>query len=154
MKFFIGIIFWSIFLICSVCIDENEINNGKRMDCYNGIFFIVWVIVIGFENVFGFEKFFICVFVIDEYFKIEFVDGDFIGIFFIKDSIIVDDINNILLVYNVLNDSWNLVENSKIFYWYDGVSYIVYYLYRKNIILDVLKDIDEVIVLLIRNEKL
>ena len=36
MKSFTGIIFWSILLICSACTDENETNNGKRTDCYNG----------------------------------------------------------------------------------------------------------------------
>ena len=37
MKSFTGIIFWSILLICSACTDENETNNGKRTDCYNGL---------------------------------------------------------------------------------------------------------------------
>ena len=36
------------------------------------------------------------------------------------------NINNIPLVYNVSNDSWNPVENSKTLYWYDGASYIAY----------------------------
>ena len=36
MKSFTGIILWSILLICSACTDENETNNGKRTDCYNG----------------------------------------------------------------------------------------------------------------------
>lgn len=154
MKSFTGIIFWSILLICSACTDENETNNGKRTDCYNGTPLTVRATATGFENVPGSEKPSTRASVTDEHLKTEFVDGDSIGIFSIKDGTIVDDINNIPLVYNVSNDSWNPVENSKTLYWYDGASYIAYYPYRKNITLDVSKDTDEAIASLTRNEKL
>lgn len=108
----------------------------------------------GLKNVPGSEKPSTRASVTDEHLKTEFVDGDSIGIFSIKDGTIVDDINNIPLVYNVSNDSWNPVENSKTLYWYDGASYIAYYPYRKNITLDVSKDTDEAIASLTRNEKL
>ena len=139
MKSFTGIIFWSILLICSACTDENETNNGKRTDCYNGTPLTVRATATGFENVPGSEKPSTRASVTDEHLKTEFVDGDSIGIFSIKDGTIVDDINNIPLVYNVSNDSWNPVENSKTLYWYDGASYIAYYPYRKNITIDVSK---------------
>ena len=154
MKSFTGIIFWSILLICSACTDENETNNGKRTDCYNGTPLTVRATATGFENVPGSEKPSTRASVTDEHLKTEFVDGDSIGIFSIKDGTIVDDINNIPLVYNVSNDSWNPVENSKTLYWYDGASYIAYYPYRKNITLDVSKDTDEAIASLTGNEKL
>ena len=154
MKSFTGIIFWSILLICSACTDENETNNGKRTDCYNGTPLTVLATATGFENISGSEKPSTRASVTDEHLKTEFVDGDSIGIFSIKDGTIVDDINNIPLVYNVSNDSWNPVENSKTLYWYDGASYIAYYPYRKNITLDVSKDTDEAIASLTRNEKL
>lgn len=56
MKSFTGIIFWSILLICSACTDENETNNGKRTDCYNGTPLTVRATATGFENVPGSEK--------------------------------------------------------------------------------------------------
>lgn len=154
MKSFTGIIFWSILLICSACTDENETNNGKRTDCYNGTPLTVRATATGFENVPSSEKPSTRASVTDEHLKTEFVDGDSIGIFSIKDGTIVDDINNIPLVYNLSNDSWSPVENSKTLYWYDGASYIAYYPYRKNITLDVSKDTDEAIASLTRNEKL
>ena len=154
MKSFTGIIFWSILLICSACTDENETNNRKRTDCYNGTPLTVRATATGFENIPGSEKPSTRASVTDEHLKTEFVDGDSIGIFSIKDGTIVDDINNIPLVYNVSNDSWNPVENSKTLYWYDGASYIAYYPYRKNITLDVSKDTDEAIASLTGNEKL
>lgn len=101
MKSFTGIIFWSILLICSACTDENETNNGKRTDCYNGTPLTVRATATGFENVLGSEKPSTRASVTDEHLKTEFVDGDSIGIFSIKDGTIVDDINNIPLVYNV-----------------------------------------------------
>ena len=107
MKSFTGIIFWSILLICSACTDENETNNGKRTDCYNGTPLTVRATATGFENIPGSEKPSTRASVTDEHLKTEFVDGDSIGIFSIKDGTIVDDINNIPLVYNVSNDSWN-----------------------------------------------
>ena len=111
MKSFTGIIFWSILLICSACTDENETNNGKRTDCYNGTPLTVRATATGFENVPGSEKPSTRASVTDEHLKTEFVDGDSIGIFSIKDGTIVDDINNIPLVYNLSNDSWSPVEN-------------------------------------------
>lgn len=94
MKSFTGIIFWSILLICSACTDENETNNGKRTDCYNGTPLTVRATATGFENVPGSEKPSTRASVTDEHLKTEFVDGDSIGIFSIKDGTIVDDINN------------------------------------------------------------
>lgn len=96
-------------MICSACTDENETNNGKRTDCYNGTPLTVRATATGFENVPGSEKPSTRASVTDEHLKTEFVDGDSIGIFSIKDGTIVDDINNIPLVYNVSNDSWNSV---------------------------------------------
>ena len=49
MKSFTGIIFWSILLICSACTDENETNNGKRTDCYNGTPLTVRATATGFQ---------------------------------------------------------------------------------------------------------
>lgn len=154
MKFFTGIIFWSILLICSACTDENETNNGGRTDRYNGTPLTVRATATEFENFPGSGKPSTRTSVTNEYLKTEFVDGDSIGIFAVKDGIIVDGIDNIPLVYNVSNDSWDPAENSKTLYWYDGVSYVAYYPYRKNITKDVSKGTDGVIASLTGNEKL
>lgn len=76
-------------------------NNGKRTDCYNGTPLTVRATATGFENVPGSEKPSTRASVTDEHLKTEFVDGDSIGIFSIKDGTIVDDINNIPLIYNL-----------------------------------------------------
>ena len=154
MKFFTGIIFWSILLICSACTDENETNNGGRTDRYNGTPLTVRATATEFENFPGSGKPSTRTSVTNEYLKTEFVDGDSIGIFAVKDGIIVDGIDNIPLVYNVSNDSWDPAENSKTLYWCDGVSYVAYYPYRKNITIDVSKGTDGVVASLTGNEKL
>ena len=154
MKFFTGIIFWSILLICSACTDENETNNGGRTDRYNGTPLTVRATATEFENFPGSGKPSTRTSVTNEYLKTEFVDGDSIGIFAVKDGIIVEGIDNIPLVYNVSNDSWDPAENSKTLYWCDGVSYVAYYPYRKNITIDVSKGTDGVVASLTGNEKL
>lgn len=154
MKSFTGIIFWSILLICSACTDENETNNGGRTDRYNGTPLTVRATATEFKNFPGSGKPSTRTSVTNEYLKTEFVDGDSIGIFAIKDGTIVDDIDNIPLVYNVSNDRWGPAENSKTLYWYDGVSYVAYYPYRKNITIDVSMGTDGVIASLTGNEKL
>ena len=89
MKSFTGIIFWSILLICSACTDENETNNGKRTDCYNGTPLTVRATATGFENVPGSEKPSTRASVTDEHLKTEFVDGDSISHWFITCQMIV-----------------------------------------------------------------
>ena len=71
MKSFTGIIFWSILLICSACTDENETNNGKRTDCYNGTPLTVRATATGFENIPGSEKPSTRASVTDEHLKID-----------------------------------------------------------------------------------
>ncbi len=67
----------------------------------------------------------------DEHFKMEFVDGDSIGVFAKRTIAIMDNIDNAKLVYNMSSGSWNPVGNGTL-YWYDGVSYVAYYPYRKE----------------------
>lgn len=81
----------------------------------------------------------------------EFVDGDSIGVFAIKDGAIMDNIDNAKLVYNMSSGSWNPVGNGTL-YWYDGVSYVAYYPYRKNITIDLSKGMDGAIASLTGNE--
>ena len=82
----------------------------------------------------------------------EFVDGDSIGVFAIKDGAIMDNIDNAKLVYNMSSGSWNPVGNGTL-YWYDGVSYVAYYPYRKNITIDLSKGMDGAIASLTGNRK-
>ena len=71
-----------------------------------------------------------------------------------KDGVIVDDIENTPLIYNTSSNSWNPEENGKMLYWYDGVSYIAYYPYRKSITIDASKETNEIIASLTGNDKL
>ena len=45
MKFFTGIVFWGILLVCSACTDEYEANNGGMKECCEGVPFTVRAIV-------------------------------------------------------------------------------------------------------------
>lgn len=65
----------------------------------------------------------------------------------------MDNIDNAKLVYNMSSGSWNPVGNGTL-YWYDGVSYVAYYPYRKNITIDLSKGMDGAIASLTGNEKL
>ena len=122
MKSFTNIIFWSIFFVCNACTNENETNNGEGTDCYDGIPLSVRTIVTDFENSPGSGNLYTRTSVKNEHLKTEFADGDSIGIFAMKDGVIVDDIENTPLIYNTSSNSWNPEENGKMLYWYDGVS--------------------------------
>ena len=50
MKFFTGIVFWGILLVCSACTDEYEANNGGMKECCEGVPFTVRAIVADFEE--------------------------------------------------------------------------------------------------------
>ena len=154
MKFFTGIIFWSILLICSACTDKNEANNEGSTDYRDGTPLTVRATATEFENSPASGKPSARASVSHEYLKTEFVDGDSIGIFAVKNGAIVDDIDNTPLVYDVSNDCWRVAENGKMLYWYDGVSYVAYYPYRKNIAIDGSKGTDGVIASLTGNERL
>ena len=154
MKSFTCIIFWGILLICNACTDENETNNGVITDLYNGVPLNVQAIITGFENSPGFGKPSTRTFVADEHLKTKFADGDSIGVFAVKGGAIVDGIDNIPLIYNASGRNWNSVENGKTLYWYDGISYVAYYPYRKNITIDASEDMDKIIASLVGNEKL
>ena len=71
----------------------------------------------------------------------------------IKDGAIMDNIDNAKLVYNMSSGSWNPVGNGTL-YWYDGVSYVAYYPYRKNITIDLKRYGREPLLSLTGNEKL
>ncbi|MBD9093869.1 MAG: hypothetical protein EGQ20_15265 [Bacteroides oleiciplenus] len=152
MKSFIGIIFCSILLFCSSCTDENETDNGRRTDHYNSIPLTIRVITTDFENLPSSGQPSTRTFVKDEHLKTEFTEGDKIGIFAVKNGIIVDNVNNTPLIYNASNGSWNPVENGNVLYWYDGASYIAYYPYRKDIEIDASKSTSEIITSLVGNE--
>jgi len=154
MKSFTNIIFWSIFFVCNACTNENETNNGEGTDCYDGIPLSVRTIVTDFENSPGSGNLYTRTSVKNEHLKTEFADGDSIGIFAMKDGVIVDDIENTPLIYNTSSNSWNPEENGKMLYWYDGVSYIAYYPYRKSITIDASKETNEIIASLTGNDKL
>ena len=153
MKFFTGIVFGGILLVCSACTDEYEANNGGMKECCEGVPFTVRAIVADFEELSNAGKSSTRTSVRDEHFKMEFVDGDSIGVFAIKDGAIMDNIDNAKLVYNMSSGSWNPVGNGTL-YWYDGVSYVAYYPYRKNITIDLSKGMDGAIASLTGNEKL
>ena len=152
-EFFTGIVFLSILLVCSACTDEYEANNGGMKECCEGVPFTVRAIVADFEELSNAGKSSTRTSVRDEHFKMEFVDGDSIGVFAIKDGAIMDNIDNAKLVYNMSSGSWNPVGNGTL-YWYDGVSYVAYYPYRKNITIDLSKGMDGAIASLTGNEKL
>lgn len=154
MKLFTGIIFWSILLICSACTDENETNNGGCTERYNGTPLTIRATATGFENYPASGRPSTRTSLTDEHLKTEFTNGDSIGIFAVKDGAIVDGIDNIPLVYNAPSGSWETVENGKTLYWYDGVVYVAYYPYKKDITIDTSKDTDRMIASLAENEKL
>ncbi len=152
-EFFTGIVFLSILLVCSACTDEYETNNGGMKGGCEGVPFTIRAIVADFEELSHAGKSSTRTSVKDEHLKMEFVDGDSIGVFAIKDGAIMDDIDNAKLVYNRSSGSWNPVGNGTL-YWYDGVSYVAYYPYRRNITIDVSKGMDGAIASLTGNEKL
>ena len=94
MKFFTGIVFGGILLVCSACTDEYEANNGGMKECCEGVPFTVRAIVADFEELSNAGKSSTRTSVRDEHFKMEFVDGDSIGVFAIKDGAIMDNIDN------------------------------------------------------------
>ena len=127
MKYLIGIIFWNILWVCCACTDENEIDNGGRTNHCNGIPLTIRTITTDFENFPSSGQHSTRASVNDKHLKTEFVDGDLIGVFAVKNGTIVDDVDNIPLVYSASTGSWNSVENGRILYWYDGVNYVAYY---------------------------
>lgn len=156
MKSFISIIFLSILLICSACTDENKTNNGGITGCYDGVPLTVRAIATDFENPSGSGQPSTRVAVKDGHLKTEFIDGDSIGIFAVKDGAIIDNVDNTPLIFDTSSGSWSPVKDGKTLYWYDGVSYVAYYPYRENITINAnaLKNINEVIASLTENEKL
>ena len=87
MKFFTGIVFGGILLVCSACTDEYEANNGGMKECCEGVPFTVRAIVADFEELSNAGKSSTRTSVRDEHFKMEFVDGDSIGVFAGEDGV-------------------------------------------------------------------
>lgn len=154
MKSFIGIIFCSILLFCSSCTDENETDNGRRTNHYNSIPLTIRGIRTDFENFPGSGQPSTRASVKDEHLKTEFAEGDTIGVFAVKNSAIVDNVNNTPLIYNASDRSWNPVENGNTLYRYDEASYIAYYPYKEGIEIDASKSTSEIISSLVGNELL
>ena len=80
--------------MCSACTDEYEANNGGVKECCEGVPFTVRAIVADFEELSNAGKSSTRTSVRDEHFKMEFVDGDSIGVFAIKDGAIMDNIDS------------------------------------------------------------
>ena len=154
MKSFTAIIFWSILLVCSACTDDNDTDTGKGTNYPDGIPLTVRTTTIGFEVPSGSGQPSTRASAADKHLHPEFVDNDKIGIFAVKDGVILNDIDNVPFAYKVSDNSWNLVEGGKTLYWYSGVSYIAYYPYKENIAIDPSLSTDDITASLAKNEKL
>lgn len=154
MKSFTAIIFWSILLVCSACTDDNDTDTGKGTNYPDGIPLTVRTTTIGFEVPSGSGQPSTRASAADKHLHPEFVDNDKIGIFAVKDGVILNDIDNVPFAYKVSDNSWNPVEGGKTLYWYSGVSYIAYYPYKENIAIDPSLSTDDITASLAKNEKL
>lgn len=154
MKSFTAIIFWSILLVCSACTDDNDTDTGKGTNYSDGISLTVRTTTIGFEVLSGSGQPSTRASAADKHLHPEFVDNDKIGIFAVKDGVILNDIDNVPFAYKVSDNSWNPVEGGKTLYWYSGVSYIAYYPYKENIAIDPSLSTDDITASLAKNEKL
>lgn len=154
MKSFTAIIFWSILLVCSACTDDNDTDTGKGTNYSDGIPLTVRTTTIGFEVPSGSGQPSTRASAADKHLHPEFVDNDKIGIFAVKDGVILNDIDNVPFAYKVSDNSWNPVEGGKTLYWYSGVSYIAYYPYKENIAIDPSLSTDNITTSLAKNEKL
>lgn len=154
MKSFTAIIFWSILLACSACTDDNDTDTGKGTNYPDGIPLTVRTTTIGFEVPSGSGQPSTRASAADKHLHPEFVDNDKIGIFAVKDGVILNDIDNVPFAYKVSDNSWNPIEGGKTLYWYSGVSYIAYYPYKENIAIDPSLSTDDITASLVKNEKL
>lgn len=154
MKSFTAIIFWSILLVCSACTDDNDTDTGKGTNYSDGIPLTVRTTTIDFEVLSGSGQPSTRASAADKHLHPEFVDNDKIGIFAVKDGVILNDIDNVPFAYKVSDNSWNPVEGGKTLYWYSGVSYIAYYPYKENIAIDPSLSTDDITASLAKNEKL
>lgn len=154
MKSFTAIIFWSILLVCSACTDDNDTDTGKGTNYPDGIPLTVRTTTIGFEVPSGSGQPSTRASAADKHLHPEFVDNDKIGIFAVKDGVILNDIDNVPFAYKVSDNSWNPIEGGKTLYWYSGVSYIAYYPYKENIAIDPSLSTDDITASLVKNEKL
>ncbi|WP_308755824.1 fimbrillin family protein [uncultured Bacteroides sp.] len=154
MKSFTAIIFWSILLVCSACTDDNDTDTGKGTDYPDGMPLTVRATTTGFETPSGSGQPSTRASAADKHLHPEFADNDKIGIFAVKDGAILNDIDNIPLVYKAADNSWNPVEGGKTLYWYSGVNYITYYPYKENIAIDPSLSTDEIVASLTKNDKL
>lgn len=154
MKSFTAIIFWSILLACSACTDDNDTDTGKGTDYPDGMPLTVRATTTGFEAPSGSGQPSTRASAADKHLHPEFADNDKIGIFAVKDGAILNDIDNIPLVYKAADNSWNPVEGGKTLYWYSGVNYITYYPYKENIAIDPSLSTDEIVASLTKNDKL
>lgn len=154
MKPIIGIFFWSLLLICSACTDENETKKEDKSDLYDGVPLMIRTQVTEFESSSGSGKSSTRALVKDKHLKTEFADNDCIGIFAIKNNAIVDNVSNTPLVYDATSGSWLPSENGEMLYWYEGVSYIAYYPYKKDITIDASQDTQKIIASLRENVNL
>ena len=150
MKSFTAIIFWSILLVCSACTDDNDTDTGKGTNYPDGIPLTVRTTTIGFEVPSGSGQPSTRASAADKHLHPEFVDNDKIGIFAVKDGVILNDIDNVPFAYKVSDNSWNLVEGGKTLYWYSGVSYIAYP-YKENISIDPSLSTDDITASLAKN---
>ena len=89
-------------------------------------------------------------------YKTTFKAGDKIGLFAIKNNVIVDDVNNMKLTYTVAEDGttrWSLPTDSKIYY-YEGVTYIAYSPYKERITINPSQSTSSIVSSLVDNENL
>ena len=89
-------------------------------------------------------------------YKTTFKAGDKIGLFAIKNNVIVDDVNNMKLTYTVAEDGttrWSLPTDSKIYY-YEGVTYIAYSPYKEGITINPSQTTNDIVSSLVNNEHL
>lgn len=89
-------------------------------------------------------------------YKTTFKVGDEIGIFAIKNNAIVDDVNNMKLTYTAADDGtprWSLPTGSNIYY-YEGVTYIAYYPYNRDVTIEASQTEDQIIKSLVNNSNL
>ena len=81
-----------------------------------------------------------------------FSTGDAIGLFAIKDGVVVEDVNNSKLVYDATTKSWS-PETGAPLYWHEG-DYVAYYPYKEGITAGTAKTADEIIASLAANPAL
>lgn len=89
-------------------------------------------------------------------YKTTFKAGDKIGLFAIRNGVIVDNIDNMELTYTVADDGitrWSLPTESNIYY-YEGVTYIAYSPHKEGITINPSQTTNDIVSSLVNNEHL